>query len=264
MTERRLSLKDIRVARKINFHNEQSPHAYPVFRSLTSKYLTSEAGTRAKHLVDGYVETLPAFEGRNLIQLIDEKLESSPKARLLDVGCGQGRFLIDCRRKWGVRVDCSGISAYSYHRNKTEQRLGELGIDVKVGDAQSLLRHFSPESFDMVTSVWTARYMADPMAFLKGVYRILRPGGIALIHQFPFFAAEFPSVLKSQLRLKYGMQIAPAYPDMEYIEEDIAFRKTCQKLHLPLGYGQVNNDAISTRRFSYSSRFTPNSFPRRS
>ena len=64
--------------------------------------------------VEGYID-LFSFNGKDLIILIDEQIAANGSARILDVGCGVGRFLVECKEIWNDQVQCVGVSAYPYH-----------------------------------------------------------------------------------------------------------------------------------------------------
>jgi 2-polyprenyl-3-methyl-5-hydroxy-6-metoxy-1,4-benzoquinol methylase len=92
-----------------------------------------------------------------------------PKGKLLDLGCGSGRFLATMRRAgWQV----SGIEPD--HRAAGVAR-DRFGIEVCAGglDEAGLPGH----SFDAIVLSHVVEHAADPLALLDGCRRLLRPGG---------------------------------------------------------------------------------------
>jgi 2-polyprenyl-3-methyl-5-hydroxy-6-metoxy-1,4-benzoquinol methylase len=91
-----------------------------------------------------------------------------PGAKLLDYGCGDGRFLLFAREMgWsvvGVDFDDKAVSAA---RN--------LGLDVRQGGFEALK---SDEQFDAVTLSHVIEHVHDPMDTLKKCYAILNPNGV--------------------------------------------------------------------------------------
>jgi 2-polyprenyl-3-methyl-5-hydroxy-6-metoxy-1,4-benzoquinol methylase len=92
--------------------------------------------------------------------------------RILDVGCHLGMFLEVAReRGW----DVTGVepSRYSVERSR------EKGLDVRHGTLDSV--HFDDQSFDVVTMWDVVEHVADPLAELKQIHRILRPDGLLAV-----------------------------------------------------------------------------------
>jgi SAM-dependent methyltransferase len=94
--------------------------------------------------------------------------------RLLDVGCGDGKFLwaLDPARWRRVGVEQS--------RAAVELVRGRIpGIDMHAGD----LFHpdLLPESFDVVTFWHVLEHLPDPARALRRAVALLRPGGLVLV-----------------------------------------------------------------------------------
>lgn len=95
-----------------------------------------------------------------------------PNVRVLDIGCGFGEALGYYQARgcdaYGVEVDenIRGVAA-------------RFGYKVHVGlfDANA----YEPESFDYVTMGQVIEHVADPVQTLKGVARVLKPGGRAIL-----------------------------------------------------------------------------------
>lgn len=95
-----------------------------------------------------------------------------PGARLLDVGCGVGTFLSVARRR-GFEVTGVDIAAPPVRVARDQ------GFDARVG---SLADQCFPEaSFDVV-SLWDViEHVEDPVALLREIRRVLKPGGTLLL-----------------------------------------------------------------------------------
>lgn len=89
--------------------------------------------------------------------------------RLLDFGCGSGRFLLDMRsRGWRVL----GVDAAT----SVVQRIREqLGLPALAGD----LSHpdIRPASFDVITMRQSLEHVHDPLGTLRQAHHLLAPGG---------------------------------------------------------------------------------------
>ncbi len=90
--------------------------------------------------------------------------------RLLDVGCATGNYLAEMRRRgWSVSGVEIQAEAAAYARDK-------LDLDVFTGDL--LQAPFTPASFDAITLWDVLEHTHNPLAILRTVRRLLRPGGI--------------------------------------------------------------------------------------
>lgn len=89
--------------------------------------------------------------------------------RLLDVGCASGAFLHSVRNHVG---ECIGMEFNKDNVRFVEKKLG-LKVHTEGIEATSLL----PESFDIITAFQVLEHVDDPVKFLKGIHRLLKPGG---------------------------------------------------------------------------------------
>ncbi len=97
----------------------------------------------------------------------------APGKKLLEVGCGTG-FFLDEARKAGfevIGVELSGFGA-KYAQEK-------LRLNVKQG--KLLEQNFASQSFDVVCMWDVLEHLPDPLADMKEVRRLLKPGGKLLL-----------------------------------------------------------------------------------
>ena len=97
--------------------------------------------------------------------------------RVLDAGCGVGGTAITLAETHGVHV--TGLTNCEPHvavaAEQAEQRgVGHL-VEFRHGDFMDL--PFPDASFDLVLNHESFCYAPDKLAYLRGVYRVLRPGG---------------------------------------------------------------------------------------
>ncbi len=102
-----------------------------------------------------------------------------PGRRLVDLGCGTGRWTIPLAE----RTDCEAVgldnSAEMLAKAREKDRQGR--VTWVVGDVERL--ELEPESFDCALMSLMMHHMYDHLTAFRGVYRVLRPMGVFLIRQ---------------------------------------------------------------------------------
>ncbi len=100
-------------------------------------------------------------------------LAGEPAGKLLDVGCGGGRFL-NRMKKRGWTVEGSDFDEQA--ANKVTAR---YGIKTHVGDLSQC--GLPDNCFDVITMSQTIEHLYDPQATLRECLRILKPGGLLVM-----------------------------------------------------------------------------------
>lgn len=110
-----------------------------------------------------------------------------PGMSLLDVGCGPGTLSIDLARRVAPgRV--LALDAVSDVLVGARGRADEAGIDVEfaLGDVYHL--DLPDDSFDVVHAHQVLQHLTDPVAALKEMRRVCRPGGLVAVRDADFGA----------------------------------------------------------------------------
>ena len=139
----------------------------------------------AQELMKNYEDYLPTPSEeidkweKMMKQIVDKSADlieartNTGGGRLLDIGCGYGFFLKEMKlRGWdveGVEVSQTGRQ---YARDK-------WGINVYSQPVEDI--DIPENSFDVVTLFYLIEHVNNPMALLREVNRILRPGGLILL-----------------------------------------------------------------------------------
>ena len=100
-----------------------------------------------------------------------------PGRRVLDAGCGVGGTAITLAERHGVQV--TGLTICEPHievatKHAEERGVGHL-VEFRHGDFTAL--PFADGSFDAVLNHESFCYARDKLAYLRGVRRVLKPGG---------------------------------------------------------------------------------------
>lgn len=113
-----------------------------------------------------------ARANRALLQQMSRWLGRSPRT-LFDFGCGDG-LLIEMAAAAGVR-------AVGYEVSKDLQAwVAELlGEEALVGDDWMAL---PTASFDVIALINVIEHLATPLEILRGLHRLLTPGGVLVVH----------------------------------------------------------------------------------
>jgi SAM-dependent methyltransferase len=149
-----------------------------------SHYDESGYYDRRASLLADVIEPLMNLLNR-LRLLIVERAWRRPPGRILDIGCGKGRFLAQARKAgW----ECMGIEPTERSWRVAVQ---EYGLDVVTKPLKD--DHFSPQSFEVVTLWHTLEHIPDPVSVMSSAYRWLVPGGLAVV--------AIPNIASLQARL---------------------------------------------------------------
>jgi len=109
--------------------------------------------------------------------------------RLLDIGCAGGHFLAAAQEEgwepWGIEI-CTEMAAYAAGRP------GLQVIPQELADCS-----FSAFFFTAVHMGDVLEHLADPLGVLKEVWRILCPGGLAVVHAPVSYAKLKPGIRSS-------------------------------------------------------------------
>lgn len=136
---------------------------------------------------------------RNYELVAEHILEYGSEGSLLDIGTGPGWLLVKISQR-SPRLRLTGLDYSPSMVARAEKNIAGIGlsgkIEVREGDASHM--PFDSGTFDIVVSTGSIHHWKDPIAGLNDVYRVLKPGGYALIYDI---ISDTPrSVLKETAR----------------------------------------------------------------
>jgi arsenite methyltransferase len=112
--------------------------------------------------------------------LVRDALDFSGGERVLDVGCGPGFQCLELLEAVGTEGSVVGVDSSPQMLALGGRRCGPYErIDLREGRATSL--PVQSEDFDRVICVQVLEYVEDFSAALAELYRVLRPGGRAVV-----------------------------------------------------------------------------------
>jgi SAM-dependent methyltransferase len=117
-----------------------------------------------------------SFMGRFSEPLADQFVQVAglgPGQRVLDVGCGPGALT----ERLVAAVGADGVSAVDPSEPFVAAARERFpGVDIRAGSAESL--EFDDEAFDAALAQLVVHFMRDPVAGLREMARVTRPGGV--------------------------------------------------------------------------------------
>ncbi|GIE35445.1 methyltransferase [Actinoplanes italicus] len=93
-----------------------------------------------------------------------------PARRALDVGCGPGALTAELIRRGGTVTGIDPSEAFV-----AASRARFPGVDIRLGSAEDL--PFGDDAFDCALAQLVVHFMTDPVAGLREMARVTRPGG---------------------------------------------------------------------------------------
>jgi SAM-dependent methyltransferase len=124
--------------------------------------------------------------------------------RVLDVGCGPGALTAELVRRQGAAL-VSAVDPSPSFGAAVRERLP--GVDVRLAPAEQL--PFADGSFGVVLAQLVVHFMADPVAGLREMGRVARPGGTVAACAWDFGSGRGPL----SLFWRAARDLDPAAPD---------------------------------------------------
>ena len=119
---------------------------------------------------------LSLFQYRRWHRFLLSRLDLVPGARVLDMATGTGALALDLVRRRGIEV--VGADVTRPMLLQAQQRVNGR-FDGRVGFVQcsAEVPPFADQAFDAITFAYLLRYVADVPETLRGLARLVRPGG---------------------------------------------------------------------------------------
>lgn len=112
-------------------------------------------------------------------------LDLPPGSLLLDSGCGVGLTAVNMVRRGGFVVDA--IDFMEHHVKQTQSKIREAGLEGRMTVQQRDFHHLEELADNTYDGLWTMETLVhawDPETVLRGYHRILKPGGVMVLHEY--------------------------------------------------------------------------------
>lgn len=104
-----------------------------------------------------------------------------PGLRVLDVGCGPGTITVDLARRVapGLVLGLDPVEEPLAHARATARQAGADNVEFALGDVYAL---DAPDAtFDVVHAHQVLQHLGDPVAAMREMLRVTRPGGVVAV-----------------------------------------------------------------------------------
>ena len=110
-----------------------------------------------------------------------------PVDRVLDVGCGPGALTVELVRRLGADAVAAVDPSAPFVAAASERN---PGVDVRLASAEAL--PFPGGSFDVALAQLVVHFMTDPVAGIREMARVTRPGGVVAASVWDFEGERGP------------------------------------------------------------------------
>lgn len=124
-----------------------------------------------KKIFNNLIEKSVADNRKNILSL----LERNNKAKILDLGCDDGKWTIELAKK-AKSKDVFGVEIVKGQAEKAMK----LGVKVKIADLNNCLL-FGNTFFDIIHANQVIEHIYDLEKFITEIHRVLKWGGYAII-----------------------------------------------------------------------------------
>ncbi len=201
----------------------------------------------------------------NYIEDIRDLITKKSKIKILEVGAGYGKSLLELKTIFGDKIETHGINREPrwnldlikrfglYHKIFSKNEIKDNLPKLYILDAGKKLP-FKAESFDFVYSVSSIQYIHDKALFLEEINRILKKEGIARLHDAFKKKENYPVELKNLFDIwKNGKRIEVKDYVLNVKKcKNIQFKKTKKN---PMGYLLMKKDKNFKMGLQYITSF---------
>jgi ubiquinone/menaquinone biosynthesis C-methylase UbiE len=228
--------------------SEGPPGAYPSyylqkFHFQSDGYLSGASAERYDHQVEVLFGGGAAAMRRQALVPLKAALMGRPRARLLDVGCGTGRFLREVKANY-PRLGVTGLDLSRFYLEVAQRELRSWSrVQLVLGAAEAI--PFAAGQFDAITCIYLFHELPSAVrrAVVAEIRRVLKPGGVlvfvdslqpgdepdydALLDYFPiaFHEPYYASYLREDLERMWSPGFTPGQRVSAYFSKVLSYRR---------------------------------------
>jgi ubiquinone/menaquinone biosynthesis C-methylase UbiE len=228
--------------------SEVPPGTYPSyylqkFHFQSDGYLSGASAERYDHQVEVLFGGGAGAMRRQALVPLKTALMGRPGARLLDVGCGSGRFLRDVKVNY-PRLNVTGLDLSPYYLAVAQRELRSWSrVQFAVGAAEAM--PFADGQFDAITCIYLFHELPSGVrrAVVAEIRRVLKPGGMlvfvdslqpgdepdydAMLDYFPvaFHEPYYASYLREDLERMWSPGFTPGQRVPAYFSKVLSYRR---------------------------------------
>jgi SAM-dependent methyltransferase len=115
----------------------------------------------------------------HLLRLVN--FEGYRGKRVLDVGCGAGTDLVRFARAGAI---VSGVDLSAAAVDLARANVAQQGLEADIREADAAHLPYPDGTFDLVFAHGVVQYSADPARVIEECWRVLKPGGEAIVQAY--------------------------------------------------------------------------------
>ena len=213
------------------------------FHFQSDGYLSGASAKRYDHQVEVLFGGAAAAMRRQALVPLKAALAGRSAARLLDVGCGTGRFLREVKANY-PRLDVTGVDLSAHYLAVARDDLRPWSrARLVVGAAETM--PFADGQFDAVTCIYLFHELPPRVrrAVVSEIRRVLKPGGMlvfvdslqpgdepdydAMLDYFPlaFHEPYYASYLREDLDRLWSLGFTPDQHVPAYFSKVLSYRR---------------------------------------
>lgn len=161
-------------------------------------------------------------------QAVIELGKINKNSKVLDIGCGVGGTAFYIAKKTGAQVIGININPSHVKLANEISKAKKLSKSVRFIEMDFMKMTFTDNSFDVVYCVESAGYSYPKNVFLKEIYRVLKPNGIAIFMDgYPTRNPMNKQEVKRLDAIQWAFQLAPLVTGDKFLSlmKNVGFKR---------------------------------------
>lgn len=146
-----------------------------ILAQIYEEYHATDSDEYLLNMIDSWFQDVngPYQQAFNYVKKFDGFVEKS----VLEVGCGPGRFLYECRKEGAI---VTGVDP-SPNAVRLAKQYFNLDLLPKMLEQAIQEQYLSPTTFDLVFAFEVIEHLKNPCEFLQNLFELLIPGGLLFV-----------------------------------------------------------------------------------